>query len=211
MTLASGGSERDRLPFSAGQVDEVHFFLGPGRVEQGADAAGDHEVGRQGGGKGRRAERAFQAVVLVSASYGLALVYSRQKLRGLPPLVAPTSQMLLATLFLLPFSLLFDRPFSLPAPSLPAAGSVLALALLGTTVAFIVYYRLVQTADASYASMVTYLAPIFGVLLGVAVLGERLAWNAFVAFALILLGVMVVNGVFRELPRPARLREQMSG
>jgi drug/metabolite transporter (DMT)-like permease len=145
------------------------------------------------------------AVVFVSASYGLALVYSRQKLRGLPPLVAPTSQMLLATLYLLPLSLLFDRPFSLPAPSLAAAGSILALALL-TTIAFIVYYRLVQTADASYASMVTYLAPIFGVLLGVMVLGERLAWNAFVAFALILLGVMVVNGVFRELPRPRPIR-----
>jgi drug/metabolite transporter (DMT)-like permease len=158
------------------------------------------------------------AVVLVSASYGLALVYSRQKLRGLPPLVAPASQMLLATLFLLPFSLFIDRPFTLAAPSLAAAGSVLALALLGTTLGFIVYYRLVQTAEASFASMVTYLAPIFGVLLGVAVLGERLSWNALVAFALILLGVMVVNGVFRELPRPgpircwpAQLRERVMG
>ena len=151
------------------------------------------------------------AVVLVSASYALALVYSRQKLRGLPTLVAPTSQMLLATLFLLPFSLLIDRPFTLATPSLAAAGSVLALALLGTTLAFIVYYRLVQTAEASFASMVTYLAPIFGVLLGVVVLGERLSWNALVAFGLILLGVMVVNGVFRDLPRPARLRERVSG
>ena len=54
------------------------------------------------------------AVVLVSAFYGLAMVYARKNMRGMEPLVAPTGQMILATLFLIPFALLIDRPFSLP-------------------------------------------------------------------------------------------------
>lgn len=142
------------------------------------------------------------AVIFVSASYGLALVYSRKHLRGLPSLTAPASQMLLATLFLLPLSLLIDRPFSLPTPSPQAIASLVALALLGTTLAFIVYYRLLERADASYVSMVTYLAPIVGVLLGVLVLGESLSWSTYAGFAFILLGVMVVNGLFQGLPQP---------
>ena len=139
------------------------------------------------------------AMIVVTASYGFALVMSRKHLRGLPPLVAPAGQLLVAALYLLPFSLILDKPFSLPVPSLQATGSVVALAALGTSVAFIVYYRLIESADATYASLVTYLVPIFGILLGVLVLGERLAWNDLVGFALILAGVMLVNGTFQRL------------
>jgi len=141
------------------------------------------------------------AVVLVSASYGLAIVYTRKHLRSLPSLVAPTTQMLLATVYLLPLALLIDRPFSLPAPSLEATASLLALGLLGTTLAFVVYYRLLESATASYASMVTYLIPVVGVILGVLVLDEQLTWNAYAGFALILMGVMVVNGTLQDLRR----------
>ena len=136
-------------------------------------------------------------MIVVTASYGLALVLTRKYLTGMPSMVAPTGQMLLATLFLIPLVFLVDRPFSQPMPSFKAAGSVVALAVFGTTLAFIVYYRLMETADASYTSMVTYLLPIFGILLGVLVLGERLGWNDYAGFALILTGVMIVNGSFK--------------
>jgi drug/metabolite transporter (DMT)-like permease len=87
-----------------------------------------------------------------------------------------------------------------------------ALGILGTGLAFIVYYRLLETANPSYISMVTYVIPIFGVILGVAVLNERLTWYALVGFGLILLGVMVVNGLFaNHLPvwrRPVAMAEE---
>jgi len=135
------------------------------------------------------------AVVVASALYGVAIVYSRNHLRGLPPLVAPATQLSLATLYMLPVALLIDRPWQLAAPSPAAAGSLVALGILGTGMAFIVYYRLLETANATYLSMVTYVIPVFGVILGVLVLGEQLTWYALVGFALILLGVMVVNGL----------------
>jgi len=135
------------------------------------------------------------AVTVASASYGVAIVYGRNHVRGLPPLVAPASQLSLATLYMLPIALIVDRPWQLAAPSPAAAGSLVALGILGTGMAFIVYYRLLETASATYLSMVTYVIPIFGVILGVLVLGEQLTWHSLAGFALILLGVMVVNGL----------------
>jgi drug/metabolite transporter (DMT)-like permease len=85
----------------------------------------------------------------------------------------------------------------LPLPTYPAIGSLLALGVLGTAVAFVVYYRLLETAPASYVSMTTYVIPVFGVILGVLVLNEQLTWHAYAGFALILLGVMIVNGVLK--------------
>jgi drug/metabolite transporter (DMT)-like permease len=149
------------------------------------------------------------AMIVVTASYGLALVLTRKYLTGMPSMVAPTGQMLLATLFLIPLVFLVDQPFSQPMPSFKAAGSVVALAVFGTTLAFIVYYRLIETADASYTSLVAYLIPIFGIILGVLVLDERLGWNDYAGFVLILSGVMIVNGLFKirgQLGWPGQLR-----
>ncbi|HRV95707.1 MAG TPA: DMT family transporter, partial [Anaerolineae bacterium] len=74
------------------------------------------------------------------------------------------------------------------------------LAAFGTALAFVIYYRLIEQASASFVSMVTYVIPVFGVFLGVVVLNETLDWNAYVGCALILAGVMLVNGVFKSLP-----------
>ena len=147
------------------------------------------------------------AMIVVAASYGFAVVFARNRLNHLPSLVTPASQLLLATLFLLPFMMVIDQPFNQPIPSLQTIGAVVALAVFGTALAFVVYFRLLKSAPASYVSMVTYLVPVIGVMLGVIVLGERLAWNDFAGFGLILLGVLIVNGAFRNL-RLSGLRTQ---
>ncbi|GAB4445370.1 MAG: DMT family transporter [Anaerolineae bacterium] len=139
------------------------------------------------------------AVTLASVCYGVAIIYTRRHVRGLPPLVGPTTQLLLAALFLLPLSLLVEQPFTLPMPSWAALGSLIALSVFGTALAFVIYYLLIERVSATYVSMVTYLVPVFGVILGVVVLGETLSWNAYLGCALILLGVMIVNGVFRAV------------
>jgi drug/metabolite transporter (DMT)-like permease len=148
------------------------------------------------------------AIAIAAASYGVAIVYSRQNLRGQPPLVAPTAQLGLAALYMLPLSLVFEQSYTLTIPSMTSLGALFALAVLGTALAFVVYYHIIERVSASYTSMVTYLVPVFGVVLGVLVLGEQLQWNAYAGSALILTGVMVVNGVFDKplawlLHRPA--------
>lgn len=140
------------------------------------------------------------AIAAAAMLYGVAIVYVRNNLRGLPKLVAPTGQMILATLYLVPFSLLVERPFQLPMPSFASLGSVLFLGVMGTAFAFIVYYQLQEAADPSYVSMVTYLIPIVGVVLGVFVLKEMLTWHAYAGCGLILFSVMIINNVFKRRP-----------
>jgi drug/metabolite transporter (DMT)-like permease len=88
---------------------------------------------------------------------------------------------------------------------------MLALGVLGSGLAFIVYYRLLESANPTYISMVTYVIPIFGVILGVLILDEQLTWLTLAGFALILVGVMVVNGLLANrlpvLPRSKRPSE----
>jgi drug/metabolite transporter (DMT)-like permease len=139
------------------------------------------------------------AITAASFLYGVAIVYTRNNLRGLQPLAAPTGQMMIATLYMLPFSLLIDRPYLLPMPSLASLGSVLALGVLGTALAFTVYYKLLERASASYVSMTTYMIPVFGVILGAIVLNEAITWERVAGCGLILLGVMIVNGLLTSI------------
>ena len=137
------------------------------------------------------------AVTTAAASYGVAIVYTRQNLRNLPPLVGPTAQLTMAAIYIIPLALVIEQPFSRPLPSWAAIGALVALSVVGTALAFVVYYRLLEKLTATSVSMVTYLVPVIGVVLGVVVLNEQPGWNAYVGCALILLGVMVVNGVFK--------------
>jgi drug/metabolite transporter (DMT)-like permease len=138
------------------------------------------------------------AVTVAACSYGIALVYARLKLVGLPPLVAPTAQLIIAFLFMLPVTLIIEQPFNISLPSLPAVGSLLALSVLGTAVAFVVYYRILEHTSATFLSTVTYLVPIFGIILGVVVLDEILQWQTYAGCVMILFGVMIVNRVFNS-------------
>jgi drug/metabolite transporter (DMT)-like permease len=92
----------------------------------------------------------------------------------------------------LPLSLVVDRPFHL-SPSLPAVGSWLALTFLGTVVAYLIYYALIERTGATFVSTVTYIIPVNGLLLGALVLGEPLTAILLVSLALILLGVLLVR------------------
>jgi drug/metabolite transporter (DMT)-like permease len=139
------------------------------------------------------------AVTTAAGCYGIAIVYTRNHLRGLPRLVAPTAQLIMATIYMLPLSLFIERPFRQPFPSWTAIGSLLALSVLGTALAFVIYYWVLERTSATYVSMVTYLAPTIGVILGVVILNEQLGWTAYAGCTLILLGVMVVNGVFKNI------------
>lgn len=132
-------------------------------------------------------------VILASIGYAVGMVYSKKNLQGLPPLVAPTWQLIMASLVALPLCLAFEKPYKLSLPSFEAMASVLGLAWIGSALAFIFYYRLIEVADASYLSYCTLLFPLIALGLGVGFLGERLTWNAYVGGALILSGLGIAT------------------
>jgi drug/metabolite transporter (DMT)-like permease len=101
-------------------------------------------------------------------------------------------QLTTGALYTLPLSLLIDRPFDL-SPSPAAIASWLALTILGTVVAYVIYYALIDRASATFVSTVTYIIPIVGLILGAIVLDEPVTINLLVSAALIILGVLLVR------------------
>lgn len=142
------------------------------------------------------------ASITAAVSYGVATVYSRQHLRGLPPLVAPTAQLTMAAFYLVPLSLLVERPYLAPLPGWLAMAALLLLTLFSTALPFVIFYRLVERTSATNLSLVTYMVPVVATILGIVVLHEQPDWNVYLSLALIVLGVMTVNGAFRSIGWP---------
>jgi drug/metabolite transporter (DMT)-like permease len=139
----------------------------------------------------------LSATLGAAASYAAGIVYSRQKVRGLSPLAISVGQLVMAALYLFPLALILERPYAVPFPAWPAIGSLLALVVFSTALGNVLYYRLIEKATATHLSMIAYMVPIVGAVLGVVILQEQLHWNAYLGCIFILLGIMAVNGVFR--------------
>ena len=132
------------------------------------------------------------AIVGASVSYAAAAIFARNRLRGEPPLSSTMGQMTMGALFTVPLSLIIDRPFPL-SPSAPAVLSWLGLTILGTVLAYIIYYALIDRTSATFVSTVTYIIPIVGLALGALVLDEPVTANLLISAVLIIAGVLLVR------------------
>ena len=131
------------------------------------------------------------AVMAAALCYAIAVIFGR-RLKDITPLVAATGQLFCAAFLTLPMILLFDAPWAL-SPSFISVGALTCLSLLGTALAYLLYYYLLPRIGSTNLSLVTYLIPITGVFWGALLLGERLHWSAFLALGLILAGIAGVN------------------
>ncbi|MCQ1571967.1 DMT family transporter [Neorhizobium galegae] len=131
--------------------------------------------------------------ILAAISYGVAGTYGK-RFRGLPAPVSATGQLTASSLMMLPVSLLADQPWALPAPSTHAVLAILALALLSTAFAYLLYFRILGMAGATNASLVTLVVPPSAILLGALFLGERLEATDLVGMLLIGFGLVLLDG-----------------
>jgi drug/metabolite transporter (DMT)-like permease len=130
-------------------------------------------------------------------SYGIAAVYASRKLRDLRPIEVSVNQLIVSGILLAPVAVA-TRTTTDPKPDVIV--SVLALALLGTAIGYLIYFRLIQSAGPTRASTVTLLIPPFGVFFGNVVLGEPVGAGLVAGLALILVGIALVYGWLR-MPR----------
>ena len=132
------------------------------------------------------------AVILACVLFGAMAIVSRRFMLGQPPLQSATGTFTAGALFLWPFALFLDRPFAL-SPSLPVLAAWLALALLASVVARTVYFTIVNRTSATFVTMVMYILPVTGLIVGAILLGEPLSLGLLLSLALILLGIFLVN------------------
>ncbi len=137
--------------------------------------------------------------LLAALSYTLGSIYSRTR-SDLSPVVMTAGQLVVASIVLVPLSLVVDAPWNLT-PSAGALGAVAWVAVIGTALPVLCLFWLIRHAGAIGASLMAQFMPVVAVALGAAVLGEALPWQAFAGLALILLGAIAVGGNLRLFRR----------
>ncbi len=148
------------------------------------------------------------ACVAAALCYAIAAVWARRFRRmGLSPMSVTTGQLSAGALMMLPLAMLIDQPWTQPIPPLTAWGAIVALALLCTAFGYVLYFKLIDSAGATNALLVTLLVPPFAILFGSLLLDEVLAPQDFAGLALIALGLAAIDGrllrLFRARPPQA--------
>ena len=133
---------------------------------------------------------AIAAVLFASFNYGIASNYAKNA-KAVEPFTNAHGSMWTSTLLVLPVVPFFPAPGE---PTVGIMGAVIALGVLCSGVAYLIYFRLIQDVGPSSALTVTFLSPLFGILWGVMFLGETVGWYTFAGAAIVITGTALVTG-----------------
>jgi drug/metabolite transporter (DMT)-like permease len=128
-------------------------------------------------------------IAIASLSYGAGAVVAKRWLQGVEPAVIATFQLTLAGLVLMPLAFFGPHPTALHWKSLAA---VTVLGVLGSGLAYLLFFRLLATISPTRTVAVTYLLPIWGLFWGF-VAGEEIRWTALAGVAVVLAGLVLLN------------------
>ncbi|WP_051254578.1 DMT family transporter [Halobacillus kuroshimensis] len=133
-------------------------------------------------------------MLIGSLSVGASFVYAKKFLSGtaIAPAALTSYQILFAILFLWIFGDL-DGLGSIQSNTTALAGVIIGLGIIGTGLAYILYYVIVNQLGAVTASTVTYIPPVISLLIGAFLAGEVILLSDWIAMSIILAGVMVMN------------------
>ncbi|MGD9480212.1 DMT family transporter [Shinella sp. G-2] len=140
---------------------------------------------------------AFAQMVIVAAtiSYAGAAIFGKN-FKGMDPMLPAAGSMICGAIILIPVSLVVDRPWTL-APSRESIAALLALSVFSTALAFVIYFRLIQTLGSVGTTAQAYIRVPIGVGIGVVFLGEKLPPMAWIGLIFVVAGVIAMT-------RPAR-------
>lgn len=131
------------------------------------------------------------ALVAATICYGAAAITGKG-FKGLDPMVPAAGSLLCGAAILVPASLVLDHPWTL-APSSTSLLAMLGLSVFSTALAFVIYFRLLQTLGTVGATAQAYLRVPIGVAIGVVFLGEHLSATAWLGLACIIPGIMAMT------------------
>ncbi|MBL0713243.1 MAG: DMT family transporter [Desulfosarcina sp.] len=132
------------------------------------------------------------AVLGAALSYACAAIYGR-RFKGMNALVVATGMLCGSTVMMTPLALFIEQPWQL-SPGGTTLAALFGLAAVSTSLAYIIYFRVLAAAGPTNILLVTFLIPISAILLGDMVLGERLGWNAFAGMGLVFMGLAAIDG-----------------
>jgi drug/metabolite transporter (DMT)-like permease len=132
------------------------------------------------------------ALIGATISYGIGAVYAKRNVHGLRPMIPALFQVFFGLVITGTLAFLTERPLAVDwVPD--SILSVVWLGLLGSGLAYLCYFRILQHWGATRASLVAYLLPVYGIVLGAAVLHETIAVTTLVGTVLVIGGIALVN------------------
>ena len=147
------------------------------------------------------------AVLGAALSYAFAGVFGRRfKHLGVNPIITAAGQVTASSVILTPLAIHIDGPLDFAALGADSWAAIVALAVLSTAVAYVLYFKILEAAGATNLLLVTLLVPVSAILLGSLVLGETLEFVHFVGMALIALGLSAIDGRFWRCGKAMELR-----
>jgi drug/metabolite transporter (DMT)-like permease len=132
------------------------------------------------------------AVIGVALCYAVSVLYAGRTVRELPPLQVSLCQLTFAAVLMAPFGL-SQLPGSVPSAKVWFA--IVALGVLGSGVAYLLYFAIIASAGASRAIVVTYLVPAFALVYGAVFLDEAVTVASLTGLALVLTGTALATGL----------------
>ena len=129
-----------------------------------------------------------------SLAYALGNVYNRRNMRGIPPLIPAVFQVTFAFVIVSVLAFVLERPWETATPDVAGWFSVAWLGVFGSGLAYVLYFRLLGRWGATRTSLVAYLLPVYGIVLGYLVLQEKVDITLILGTALVIAGVALVNG-----------------
>lgn len=145
------------------------------------------------------------AVIAGTVSYAFAGSWARATLKGQPPLVAAAGMLTGSTLVMVPLAHLIDGPLPLDMTARTWA-AIAYYALMSTAFAYLLYYRVLSMAGAGNLMVVTLLVAPVSIVLGAVFRNETLGLNAYAGFALLALGLLILDGRLGHGERKSRPR-----
>ena len=135
------------------------------------------------------------ALLGAAFSYACGAVYSRRNVRGLAPMIPAVFQVTFAAIITGTIALLFEHPWT-ATPDAEAIFSILWLGILGSGLAYLAVFRLFAAWGATRTTLVAYLIPVWGIVLGYLVLQEPVDARIIIGTGLVIAGIGVVNSKF---------------
>ncbi|MDQ2820282.1 MAG: DMT family transporter [Pseudomonadota bacterium] len=133
---------------------------------------------------------AVAAALVAAICYGIASLYAKTA-KSVEPFANAHGSMWAAAILIVPLLPFFPSPGQ---PTIGIMGATLALGVVCSGLAYIIYFKLIAEVGAASALTVTFLTPIFGILWGALFLGEVVGWYTVAGSAIVLLGTALVTG-----------------
>lgn len=143
------------------------------------------------------------AVLGATLSYAFASVFGRRFAAAkISPLHTALGQVTASSFILVPLALMIDTPWASALPSQATIFAILGLAVLSTAGGYLLFFKILERAGATNVSLVTLLIPPSAIAMGMLFLEETLQGIHFIGLALIILGLLSLQGRLFRLSRP---------